>query len=89
VTLSFLTDENISPESAAHLETLGYPCRSLCREGPRQLSDREIVALAKREAAASYTVVDEAASSSLMTSTLRQAQGTASDKSTTSPKRVK
>jgi predicted nuclease of predicted toxin-antitoxin system len=49
VTLSFLADENISPESAAHLETLGYPCRSLCREGPRQLSDREIVALAKRE----------------------------------------
>jgi predicted nuclease of predicted toxin-antitoxin system len=49
VTLSFLADENISPESAAHLETLGYPCLSLCREGPRQLSDREIIALAKRE----------------------------------------
>jgi predicted nuclease of predicted toxin-antitoxin system len=39
----------MSRESAAHLETLGYPCRSLCREGPRRLSDREIVALAKRE----------------------------------------
>ncbi len=49
MTLSFLADENISPESAAHLEALGYPCRSLCREGPRRLSDREIVALAKRE----------------------------------------
>jgi len=49
VTLSFLADENISPESAEHLEALGYPCRSLCREGPRQLSDREIVSLAKRE----------------------------------------
>jgi predicted nuclease of predicted toxin-antitoxin system len=49
MTLSFLADENISPESADHLETLGYPCRALCRSGPRQLSDREIVALAKRE----------------------------------------
>jgi hypothetical protein len=49
VTLSFLADESISPESAAYLETLGYPCHSLCREGPRRLSDREIVALAKRE----------------------------------------
>jgi len=49
VTLSFLADENISPESAAYLETLGYPCHSLCREGPRRLSDREIIALAKHE----------------------------------------
>ena len=49
MTLSFLTDENISPESAAHLETLGYPCRSLCREGPRRLSDQKVVDLAKRE----------------------------------------
>ena len=71
MTLSFLTDENISPESAAHLETLGYPCRSLCREGPRRLSDQKIVDLAKRKGA----------SSSPMTST--------SDKSTTSPKRVR
>ena len=49
MTLSFLADENISPESAEYLETLGYPCHSLCREGPRRLSDREIIALAKRE----------------------------------------
>ncbi len=49
MTPSFLADENISPESAVYLEALGYPCRSLCREGPRRLSDREIVALAKRE----------------------------------------
>ena len=49
MTLSFLADENISPETAAHLETLGYPCHSLRRDGPWQLSDREIVSLAKRQ----------------------------------------
>ncbi|MGA9351132.1 MAG: hypothetical protein WBW48_20325 [Anaerolineae bacterium] len=65
MTLSFLADENIpstgsghrSPESAAHLEALGYPCRSLCREGPRRLSDREIVALAKREGKSSSPMI--------------------------------
>jgi len=49
MTLSFLADENISPESADHLQALGYPCHSLRREGPRRLSDREIVTLAKRK----------------------------------------
>lgn len=49
MTLSFLADENISPESAGHLESLGFLCRSLCRDGPRRLTDREIVELAKRE----------------------------------------
>jgi len=49
MTLSFLADENISPESADHLAALGYPCRALCRDGPRKLSDREIVRLAKQE----------------------------------------
>ncbi|TEU18558.1 MAG: hypothetical protein E3J21_05715 [Anaerolineales bacterium] len=49
MTLSFLADENISPESADYLEALGYPCHSLRRDGPWRLSDREIVALAKRE----------------------------------------
>lgn len=47
--LSFLADENISPESADYLESLGHPCHSLRRDGPWRLSDREIVALAKRE----------------------------------------
>lgn len=49
MTLSFLADENISPETAAHLEALGYPCHSLRRDGPWQLADREIVALAKQQ----------------------------------------
>ena len=49
MSLSFLADENISPETAEHLESMGYSCRSLCRDGPRRLSDQEIVALAKRE----------------------------------------
>jgi len=49
VTLSFLADENISPESADPLEALGYSCHSLRRDGPRRLTDREIVALAKQE----------------------------------------
>lgn len=49
MTLSFLADENISPETSDHLETLGYPCLSLRRDGPWRLSDREIVGLAKRE----------------------------------------
>ena len=47
--ISFLADENISPQSADHLEALGYPCRSLRRDGPRGLTDTEIVALAKIE----------------------------------------
>ncbi len=46
---AFLADENVSPETAAHLEALGYQCHSLVREGPRQLADPEVVALAKRE----------------------------------------
>jgi len=49
MTLSFLADENISPESADYLKALGYPCHSLRREGPQRLTDQEIVALAKRE----------------------------------------
>ncbi len=47
--IAFLADENISPESADHLENLGYPCHSLRREGPWRLSDSEIVAMAQRE----------------------------------------
>ena len=49
MTLSFLADENISPESADYLEALGHSCHSLRRDGPWRLSDREIVILAKRE----------------------------------------
>lgn len=49
MTLSFLADENISPETADHLQAMGYPCHSLRREGPWRLLDREIVALARRE----------------------------------------
>jgi predicted nuclease of predicted toxin-antitoxin system len=47
--ISFLADENISPESADHLEALGYSCRSLRRDGPRGLTDAEIIVLAKGE----------------------------------------
>ena len=49
MTTSFLADENISPETADFLEALGYPCRSLCRDGPRALGDREIATLAREE----------------------------------------
>ena len=49
MTLTFLADENISPESADHLTALGYPCVSLRRDGPWRLSDREIVSFARRE----------------------------------------
>lgn len=49
MTLSFLADENISPETADFLESLGYSCYSLRRDGPWQLSDPEIVALAKEK----------------------------------------
>lgn len=49
MTLSFLADENISPESASFVTTLGFPCRSLSRDGPHGLSDRQIVALARQE----------------------------------------
>ncbi len=47
--ITFLTDENISPETADFLARLGYPCRSLRRDGPRGISDTEVVALAKSE----------------------------------------
>lgn len=47
--IAFLADENVSPESADHLEALGYPCHSLRREGPWRQSDSEVVAMAKRE----------------------------------------
>jgi len=47
--ITFLTNENISPESADFLERLGYPCRSLRRDGPRGIPDTEVVALAKSE----------------------------------------
>lgn len=47
--ITFLADENISPESADHLEALGYSCHSLLREGPRRISDSEIVAIARSE----------------------------------------
>lgn len=47
--ISFLADENISPETADFLEGMGYPCHSLRRNGPHRLSDPEIVALAKQE----------------------------------------
>jgi predicted nuclease of predicted toxin-antitoxin system len=49
MTLSFLADENISPETAEHLEALGFSCRSLLRDGPRGLQDSDIVALAKQQ----------------------------------------
>jgi predicted nuclease of predicted toxin-antitoxin system len=49
VTLSFLADENISPESADYVETFGFPCRSLTRDGSHGLSYRQIVALARQE----------------------------------------
>lgn len=47
--ITFLADENISPETADFLDESGYPCYSLLRDGPRQLADREIVELAKQE----------------------------------------
>lgn len=47
--ISFLADENISPEPADHLEALGYPCHRLRRDCPHRLTDREIMALAQRE----------------------------------------
>jgi len=49
MTVSFLADENISPETADHLEALGFPCRSLRRAGPWRMADREIAALARRD----------------------------------------
>jgi predicted nuclease of predicted toxin-antitoxin system len=49
MSISFLADENISPETADYLAALGFPCRSLRREGPWRLTDREIAALARRE----------------------------------------
>lgn len=49
MSLAFLVDENISPETAAFLEAQGHSCRSLRRDGPWRLADPEIVALAKRE----------------------------------------
>jgi predicted nuclease of predicted toxin-antitoxin system len=47
--ISFLADENISPETADFLDALGYPCHSLRRDGPRRLKDGQIVALARQE----------------------------------------
>ncbi|HIC96387.1 TPA: hypothetical protein EYP12_07175 [Candidatus Bipolaricaulota bacterium] len=47
--ISFLADENISPETADFLESLGYPCHSLRRDGPRRLSDQAVIVLAKQE----------------------------------------
>ena len=49
MTLSFLADENISPESADYIESLGFSCHSLRRDGPWRLTDKEIAALAKQE----------------------------------------
>jgi predicted nuclease of predicted toxin-antitoxin system len=49
MSLSFLADENISPQTADHLAALGFSCRSLRREGPWRLTDREIAALARRD----------------------------------------
>jgi len=49
MTLAFLADENISPETADYLAALGYPCYSLRRDGPWQLTDREIVRLARQQ----------------------------------------
>ena len=47
--ITFLADENVSPETAEHLHSLGYPCHSLRGDGPWRLSDSAIVALARRE----------------------------------------
>jgi len=47
--ISFLADENISPETADFLDSLGYPCHSLRRNGPHRLSDPEVIAIAKQE----------------------------------------
>jgi len=49
MSLSFLADENISPETAGYLQALGFPCRTLRRDGPWRLTDREIAGLARRE----------------------------------------
>jgi predicted nuclease of predicted toxin-antitoxin system len=49
MTISFLADENISPETADHLAGLGFSCHSLRREGPWRLTDREIAAMARRD----------------------------------------
>lgn len=47
--ISFLADENISPETADFLDALGYSCHSLRRDGPRRLKDVQIVVLARQE----------------------------------------
>ena len=49
MTISFLLDENLSPETARFLEQLGYACYSILRDGPLHLQDAEIVALAKQD----------------------------------------
>ncbi len=46
---AFLADENLSPETADYLESLGHTCHSLTRDGPRQISDRQVAALAESE----------------------------------------
>jgi hypothetical protein len=66
MTLSFLADENISPESAEHLEALGYACHSLRRDGPWRLTDREIVALAKRKVTPSSPTISTLARSTTL-----------------------
>lgn len=46
---AFLADENISPQTAAYLEARGHDVYSLLRDGPRRISDSEIVALAQQQ----------------------------------------
>lgn len=47
--LKFLLDANLSPETAEAIRELGYNTRSIQEEGLGELSDEEIVELAKRE----------------------------------------
>ncbi len=47
--IAFLADENISPQTAAYLESLGYSVHSLLRDGPRGITDSDIVPLAQQQ----------------------------------------